>query len=30
LVERHDALLWGIAGSHRLDSGSASDVVQTT
>jgi DNA-directed RNA polymerase specialized sigma24 family protein len=30
LVERHEPLLWGIAGSHRLDSESASDVVQTT
>jgi DNA-directed RNA polymerase specialized sigma24 family protein len=30
LVERHEALLWGIARSHRLDLESASDVVQTT
>lgn len=30
LVERYEGLLWGVARSHRLDSASASDVVQTT
>ncbi|HEV2785646.1 MAG TPA: sigma-70 family RNA polymerase sigma factor [Solirubrobacteraceae bacterium] len=30
LVERYEGLLWSVARSHRLDSASASDVVQTT
>jgi len=30
LVERYETLLWGVARSYRLDSASASDVVQTT
>ncbi len=30
IVERYEGLLWGVARSHRLDSASASDVVQTT
>jgi RNA polymerase sigma factor (sigma-70 family) len=30
LVDRYEGLLWSVARSHRLDSASASDVVQTT
>lgn len=30
LVERYEGLLWSVARSHRLDSASAADVVQTT
>lgn len=30
IVERYEGLLWGVARSHRLDTATASDVVQTT
>jgi len=30
LVERYEGLVWSVARSHRLDSASAADVVQTT